>query len=174
MASAPPRPDPAADLWARLNDDERELIEQFTSQIPVPIGQMGHAFGLRIRSVTLPADISGLIKLCDDDVYEVQVNNTDAPVRQRFTVAHEIAHYMLHRELIGHDGIEDTILFRSRLSNRQETEANRLAAAILLPWEQVREWHLNVFGCEPTRDNLDNLASAFRTSSLAAGFRLSI
>lgn len=174
MAILPARPDPATDLWARLNQAEKELIEQFTSQIPVPVGQIGHAFGIRIRSVTLPADISGLIKLCDDDVYEIEVNNTDSPVRQRFTVAHEVAHYLLHRDLIGHDGIEDTILYRSRLSNRQEAEANRLAAAILLPWEQVRKWHLTEFGCEPTRENLDNLANAFRTSSLAAGFRLSI
>lgn len=174
MASAPERPDPAADLWARLNEADRAAIGAMSEQVPVPVGQIGQALGLRIRSVTLSPEISGLIKLCDDDVYEVHVNNTDAPVRQRFTVAHEIAHFLLHRDLIGNDGIEDSILYRSRLSNRQEAEANRLAAAILLPWEKVRNWHLENYACEPARENLESLANAFRTSSLAAGFRLSL
>jgi hypothetical protein len=166
--------DPAQELWSRLAPADREAIANYASQIPVPIGEIGRHFGLRIRSVTLPSDISGLIKLGDDGVYEIQVNNTDAPVRQRFTVAHEIAHYLLHREFIGLEGIEDSILYRSRLSNRQEAEANRLAAAILLPWSAVREWHLANYECEPERNNLDSLAAAFRTSSLAAGFRLNL
>lgn len=174
MATAPARPDPAADLWARLTDEQRGQISGFAAQVPVPVGQIGQALGLRIQSVTLPPNISGLIKLADDGVFEIQVNNTDAPVRQRFTVAHEIAHFLLHRELIDNDGIEDSILYRSKLSNRQEAEANRLAAAILLPWNEVRNWHLQNYGCEPARENLENLASAFKTSSLAAGFRLSL
>ncbi|MDP9139968.1 MAG: ImmA/IrrE family metallo-endopeptidase, partial [Pseudomonadota bacterium] len=59
-------------------------------------------------------------------------NRHDPPKRQRFTVAHEIAHFLLHRDDIG-DGISDDVLYRSNLSDKREQQANRLAADILMP-----------------------------------------
>jgi Zn-dependent peptidase ImmA (M78 family) len=145
----------------------------YLSREPVPVGAIADALSVEVVSITLSADISGLIRQISPqrEIYQIQVNNTDAAVRQRFTVAHEIAHYLLHRQQIGTDGITDSILFRSKLSDKTEAEANRLAAAILLPWERVMAWHEAHFGCSPKAEHIDEVARAFKVSSLAVGFR---
>jgi hypothetical protein len=169
----PPPGDPAEALWHRVAPEKVEQISILLNHTPVPIGEVASALGLDVISVTLPSDISGLIRKIspNEERYEIQVNNTDVPVRQRFTVAHEVAHFLIHRHMIGTDGITDSILYRSKLSDRNEAEANRLAAAMLLPWDKVREWHQVRYGCAPQAHNLDEIAKAFRVSGLAVGFR---
>jgi Zn-dependent peptidase ImmA (M78 family) len=165
--------DPAAALWLRVNDQERQLISPLLEETPVAIGQIAAQLAIDVVSLTLAPNISGLIKkvAADRDLYEIHVNNTDAPVRQRFTVAHEIAHYLLHRDQIGTDGITDSILYRSKLSDRTEAEANKLAAALLLPWIPVNRWHQARYGAPPTSEHIDVIATHFKVSSLAVGFR---
>ena len=67
-----------------------------------------------------------------DKSYRITINALENNQRKRFTVAHELAHLLLHRDDIG-DGITEDALLRSTLSNPQEAEANSLAAAILMP-----------------------------------------
>jgi hypothetical protein len=165
--------DPARQLWQRVGQEEMARIAPYLDSEPVPIGAIAQALSIDVVSITLPADISGLIRQMTPgmDAYQIQVNNTDAAVRQRFTVAHEVAHYLLHRAKIGTDGITDSILFRSKLSDRTEAEANRLAAAILLPWAKVQAWCQAHYGCSPQAEHLDEVAKAFKVSNLAVGFR---
>lgn len=72
--------------------------------------------------------------------------------RYRFTLAHELAHWRLHRHLYMHRANEPTLLqngnirpdhiFRSNSSDPKEVQANRLAACILMPREMIkRMWH---------------------------------
>lgn len=64
--------------------------------------------------------------------FEIVINANHPEVRRRFTIAHEIAHAVLHRDLIG-DGIEDDAQWRSGLADPIEYQANRMAADILMP-----------------------------------------
>lgn len=166
--------DPAIHLWNRVEMAEVSKIAHLFQSVPVPVGVIAEQLGLEVLSVTLPTDVSGLIRRTSEGKYQIEVNNTDVAVRQRFTVCHEIAHYLLHRSLIDLEGITDNILYRSKLSNRQEAEANKLGAAILLPWPTISQWHQSKYGIPPHKDNIDEIAAAFRTSSLAVGFRLGI
>jgi Zn-dependent peptidase ImmA (M78 family) len=50
----------------------------------------------------------------------------------RYTAAHEIAHFVLHRDLIG-DGIVDDAMYRSKKGDEIERQANAYATAILMP-----------------------------------------
>lgn len=59
----------------------------------------------------------------------IYVNKGHHVNRRRFTTAHEIAHFILHQDFIG-DGIADDGLYRSKLSNAMEAQANKLAADI--------------------------------------------
>ena len=174
MAIAIAQDDPATSLWLRADESDLMKFWVVLDSIPVRVGDIAVRLGIEVLSLTLSAEISGLIRKIDSGSYEIHVNNTDAPVRQRFTVCHEIAHYLLHRHLIDSEGITDNILYRSKLSSRQETEANRLGAAILLPWPKIYEWHFEQFGAPPNKGNIEQIASAFRASSLAVGFRLGI
>jgi Zn-dependent peptidase ImmA (M78 family) len=169
-----PPSDPAISLWLRAEESDLEKFWDVFVNVPVQVGLIAERLGLEVVSLTLPTEISGLIRRKADGSYEIHVNNTDAAVRQRFTVCHEIAHYLLHRSLIDAEGITDNILYRSKLSNRQEAEANKLGAAILLPWSKITEWHHERYGASPDKLNIEQIATAFRASSLAVGFRLGI
>jgi Zn-dependent peptidase ImmA (M78 family) len=120
--------------WRKITEAEREIIRPFLEEVPVRIATMARALGLEVKSATLRPRISGQIQPTSNSPsgYRIRVNRHEAKTRQRFTIAHEIAHYLLHRDFIG-DGIEDTILYRSTLSDPREAEANRMAAQLLMP-----------------------------------------
>src|SRR3546814_7195870 len=61
--------------------------------------------------------------------FAIYVNGSHPRVRRRFSIAHEIAHFALHRNLIG-DGVTDDAMYRSNLSSAVEVQANRMAADI--------------------------------------------
>jgi Zn-dependent peptidase ImmA (M78 family) len=110
-------------------------LRQFTAETPVKVGGLASALGLRVVLATLPINISGLIQP-DGTGFVVKINRFESKERQRFTIAHEIAHYLIHRDRIN-AGIVDSVLYRSKLSSRMEAEANRLAADIVMPSQAV-------------------------------------
>lgn len=124
--------------WNRLDPAVRAQIEAFQDAPPVRLPELARALGVPIKAATLGPGISGEIRPDDDGGFVIRINRHDPAKRQRFTVAHELAHYLLHRDEIG-TGIEDDVLYRSSLSDRREQQANRLAADILMPGELVAE-----------------------------------
>lgn len=174
MSAIIPSNDPAYDLWARVDEGDIAKFADCLNDVPVRVGDISKALGIQVLSKTLPVDISGMIRRHDDGIFQIIINNSDYSVRQRFTVCHEIAHFLLHRHFIDAEGITDTILYRSRLSSKLEVEANRLGAAILLPWRNVISWHLEKYSTPPHSGNIEAIARAFKASSLAVGFRLGI
>lgn len=117
--------------WNSLGETERKLILEFQKEYPIKVGALARQLGIEVYSSTLPANISGEIKEVDG-ITTVKINRHDTKQRQRFTLAHEISHFLLHKHLLG-KGIVDDVLYRSSQSTVIETEANRLAADILMP-----------------------------------------
>jgi Zn-dependent peptidase ImmA (M78 family) len=91
------------------------------------------------------------------------VNKLHSPRRQRFTLAHELAHYVLHRE--EQDLFSDKQFFRSNETNWMEAQANKLAANLLMPEHTFRN-HI-----ENGVTGLDDLAEIFGASSSAVKIR---
>ena len=93
--------------------------------------------------------ISGSILRDDNnETYSIYVNRKHPPNRRRFTIAHEIGHYIsflkgsYSKEVLEKNGaLEDyAIMFREEgKCSEAETEANLIAAEILMPEEKVRE-----------------------------------
>ena len=62
-------------------------------------------------------------------------------MRKRFTAAHELGHYIYHRDRIGsgvndnrkYRGIPHAPLYNDAIQAKEETEANRFAANLLMP-----------------------------------------
>ena len=118
----------------KLTDEENALIDEFQQSLPdkpVSIVRMARKFGLEVFRTKMAAGISGAIRRTKDG-YAIYANHAESETRRRFTYAHELAHYLLHREQIG-DGIRENALFRSNLANNLEVEANKIAADILVP-----------------------------------------
>ena len=125
--------------FSRLQLREQEIVHAHTQEIPVKLGPLANDLGLVVRVGTLPPGISGEIRPAEGDSerFVIRVNRHEKKERQRFTLAHEIAHYLLHRNLIS-SGLTDDIMYRSKLSDKYETEANRAAAELLMPASIIR------------------------------------
>lgn len=139
-----------------------EIVDAFLTDAPIRVDQLVVALGLQLSYAVL-GDVSGKIERAGK-TYKITVNGTDPRVRQRFTVAHEIGHYVLHRDLIG-DGIVDDAMYRSKLSDTYETQANQYAAYILMPPNLFRSKYREGVRSYP------DLARAFEVSSQAAEYR---
>src|SRR6516225_5201897 len=66
---------------------------------PVPLDTVGKYFSAQIRRAPLDDELSGMIFI-RDNVPIIGINATHHPHRQRFTLAHEIGHLVLHKHLI--------------------------------------------------------------------------
>lgn len=117
--------------WKSLNENQQGVIKKYQTALPVAVGSIAKEFGIKVLKSTMPGSISGEIREADSEI-TIKVNRHDIKERQRFTIAHEIAHFLLHRERLK-SGITDDVLYRSRLSDALEREANRLAADIIMP-----------------------------------------
>lgn len=160
--------------WDRINPAELEIIRPFLRSAPVRVAGIARALGIEVKAATLKPRISGQIQPSDTSPsgFRIRINRHEPSVRQRFTIAHECAHYLLHRDQIG-DGLEDTILYRSSLSDRREAEANRLAADLIMPRDLVTQ-SLRELGGRPTSAVAAELASKFEVSEAAMKIRLGL
>jgi Zn-dependent peptidase ImmA (M78 family) len=142
------------------------LIAQHQNEAPVNVAALAQAMGLNIYSAALPEGVSGKLFFDDHLGYVAHVNRAEDFDRQRFTAAHQIAHFILHRNEIVGDGIVDDVLYRSKLTAADEAEANTLAAEILMPWDLIDK--LTKKG---VRD-IGKLAEALQVSRTALAVRL--
>jgi IrrE N-terminal-like domain len=152
--------------------DAQEIIRAHQISPPVETVPIAESLGLKVYRVTgWPDRLSGKIARNSErggpSGYAIYVNAEHPRVRRRFTTAHEIAHFVLHRDLIG-DELLDDALYRSGLSNREEAEANRMAADILMPW------HLLNKAIESGMDTVPQLARHFDVSNSAMSIRLGV
>ena len=118
------------------------VVAEYLHTLPVDVNEIARALSIPVHKVPLPEGISGRLLKAEREegrpAYEIEVQASDHPRRQRFTIAHEIAHYVLHRDLI-EQSVTDDALYRSDLSDEYEAQANRLAAHILMPMGLVME-----------------------------------
>src|SRR5450759_2056384 len=78
----------------------RELLEaQGIRKAPIPVDKIAKALGVQIRYSPLDEELSGMIYI-KDGIPIIGVNALHHPNRQRFTIANELGHLALHREMI--------------------------------------------------------------------------
>ena len=155
-----------------LLSDAKEIVRQHQHEIPVDVVALARAMGATVYYFPNWDDnVSGMIRkdrrYGGSRGYIIYVNANHHPNRQRFTIAHEIAHIMLHEDLIG-DGITTDGLYRSGLSSSVEWGANRTAADILMPWPWIHRL------LDQGITDVVMLARRFRVSRDAMAIRLDL
>lgn len=115
---------------------------------PVDVWKVAQFLGFEVIPFEFPETISGMTFI-EEGVKSIGVNYYHHMTRQRFSIAHEIGHYLL-----GHEAYDDSnVHVNDRPSylnayNRQEGEANEFAAELLMPAASLRrdvaEYGLNV------------------------------
>lgn len=161
--------------WQRLDATVRNRIETHFGSTPVRISRVAEEFGLEVLLAPLAANVSGEIRPIEvwPRRYRIKINRYESLTRQRFTCAHELAHFFLHEERIN-SGIVDSVLYRSQLSNALEAEANRLAADLLMPFPLVRQYIDQFCGGDPNAVDPKLMAEHFQVSEMAMRFRLGV
>lgn len=154
-----------------------ELLEaKGNKSAPINLDVVAHRLGIIVNYTTLGEDISGLL-VVKEDRGVIGINSDHAPVRQRFTLAHEIGHYVLHRQNLGlFIDKKYSAVFRDSQSSkgkeRIEIQANQFAAALLMP-ATLLEKQVNMEGLDLGDDIVtEELAHEFGVSIQALGYRL--
>lgn len=155
-------------------DNEMKIVARHLNTAPVNLGAIFADLGISYRELPIGSGESGWIERTGDD-FEIVVNASDPEARRRFTAAHELAHYLIHRDLMDHGSrmmrhtdrlygaIEDNP--NSPFKRHHEVQANKLAAQIVMPAQLVRD---------KFRENPNHvaLAAEFEVSAQAMEIRL--
>jgi Zn-dependent peptidase ImmA (M78 family)/transcriptional regulator with XRE-family HTH domain len=117
----------------RAADQERRRLGLGFAPAP-NLEELFETQSVRTGVIDLPDDVSGLtINSRKTDVFIV-ANRLHAPVRRRFSFAHEYAHVLFDKQLLG------TVSRAEDRNEMIEVRANALAAAFLMPEEGVRRF----------------------------------
>ena len=154
--------------------------------VPVPIEDIADScFGLLVRDVEDMAAAPGCPELAPDqalsgllltDRGEIWVNAAEArewPPRRRFTIGHELGHWVLHRDAQRSVFCRSTTVQPEEQERPQsepipdiEEEASEFAAALLMPAELVRRHYADCGG------DFAEMCRRFDSSGAAMGKRL--
>jgi Zn-dependent peptidase ImmA (M78 family) len=146
---------------------------------PIDVERLAASVGLRVIATDdLGADVSGLL-VSRDGAASIAVRKTDPLVRRRFTIAHEIGHFVMRHHLrrneLVHADEHAQVMYRSPKASEGldplEVEANQFAASLLMPSKLVREEAAKLQ--RPIfEDDVKVLANAFKVSEQAMTIRL--
>jgi Zn-dependent peptidase ImmA (M78 family) len=146
------------------------LSESKIKRPPVPIEAMVRSRDIEIHFGKLE-DVSGLIVREGNHVF-IGINEDDSDNRQRFTLAHEFGHFLLHP---GQNAWYDR-KYRSEISSKavdvEEIEANFFAASILMPPDFLRKDQAQRYVDIEDGDAVKDLAKKYNVSTQAMNLRL--
>jgi len=157
---------------------EKTLREADTYRVPIQVDKVARSLNLTMEAAPLGDRISGLL-VVEDDRGAIGYNSAHSRARQRFTISHEIGHFLLHAKKGGKAElfIDSHVRFRpdesiSASRDRKEVEANQLGAALLIPkglvQEEIRRHDLDLDDEEAIR----SLAKEFNVSEPTLAHRL--
>lgn len=180
------RPSDRADAGRTAPDPWRsvfELINEAKEQEFVDLEALVATIGIDLDLHPYDAALAGTITR-PHDRWVIGVNAAHTLTRRRFTIAHAIGHYVMHRDLLalreGVPGVADArnyqqpaidILRNPHILPHHETEANRIAATLLMGTEKMRRLMAEgldadqiapLIGCAPAavRIRIEGLAEA--------------
>jgi Zn-dependent peptidase ImmA (M78 family) len=142
---------------------------------PIDIEKIAKSRGLKLVSYPLGDDVSGLLSIKDGTI---GYNQKESPVRKRFTIAHELAHFELHRDK-SDLFVDKQFLFRGKNSRDTpasqvlEQEANAFASAILMPTDLVKREVEKIEMDLGSEEAIKELARIFGVSTTAMSLRIS-
>jgi Zn-dependent peptidase ImmA (M78 family) len=162
---------PPSREYLNLPAEVREKIEDLLEEYPVRLGAIAKRLGIKVLLSTLPRGTSGQIGQ-EDGEFVIRVNRHEAKHRQRFTLAHEIAHFLLHHDrIVEEGGWSENVLLRSGQPMQIEYEANRLASDLVMPTALLEKATADYFG-PMTSEAIEDLARRFGVSTAAMEIKL--
>lgn len=136
------------------------IIDCGIRSLPIKPVKIAKYYGIKCKKIADDEmnNCSGKIKLIGKQVY-ILYNANDIPERQRFSIMHELGHYVL-----GH--LDDNVL-----TKENEESADRFAADVLMPACVL--WGLNIHKAEEIADlcNVSMQAANIRAERMEILYR---
>lgn len=164
----------------QIEDTATGLLEKLSlNYAPVPIKNIIKKLDIGLKPDELGEEISGLLVI-ENNRAVIGYNSEESIVRQRFTMAHEIGHFVLHCDKNAKNQLfVDSIMYRKNFSSesekRREMQANTFAASLLMPRKLVVtnfDELVETGGNLTDEDIIYELSSLFKVSSIAMTYRL--
>ena len=147
-------------------------------EVPIPIVAIMKSLNFQVVAGELKDEISGIIGI-DDDLAKnfksskvIAINNKDNVGHQRFTMAHELAHYLFDFD------VSNQIVYYNTYNtfedeNEEERRANYFAANLLMPEKKFKKEFDNVVIKNNLYVTVEKLSQIFQVSGEAVGRRIS-
>ena len=146
-----------------------DVFQRFGGPLPVDVEEIARKIGLQVVHRPASDDQSGML-VVKSGVAMVIANELHSETRKRFTIGHELGHFLMHwkpgREAFFRDGRS------SEGVHAQEIQANAFAAALLMPASVVRRLTEGKRITPLDVEEIDGLADTFGVSSQAMSIRL--
>lgn len=130
--------------YDKAKEKAKEVIkENCIIEPPIDTFSLVNKYGLNLSFIKLPEKFSNVAGFIDFKTSKVYANATDSSNRQAFTVAHELGHWLLHKDLYTKEPDKYQILLRQPINGinltPEEKEANCFAARLLVPKDMLIE-----------------------------------
>ncbi|MDF2116382.1 ImmA/IrrE family metallo-endopeptidase [Roseiarcaceae bacterium H3SJ34-1] len=155
----------------------RLIQEHGVRAAPVPLDRIVRAAGVVVQYSPFDGELSGMAFIKDGQPI-IGVNSLHSSTRQRFTLAHELGHILLHRPVLEASGVhvDKGSLRRDSLSSEgvddQEIEANNFAAELLMPEPLLAAALVGHDLDLEDEEAVQALAKKFKVSATALQFRV--
>lgn len=159
-----------------------ERLEELTSEIllnndmykiPVDVIKIANANDIKVYEGNLDKKISGAIRYKKEEgKFEILVNKNDVKTRQRFTIAHELGHFFLHKDFLESEELHVDIMYRTAEKEtdeekEREREVDYFAGALLMNRTLLEKMHNE-------NNSIQELADIFNVSISAMTVRLDV
>jgi Zn-dependent peptidase ImmA (M78 family) len=169
----------------KYRNQPKLLLEDFDLlTIPINIDKLAEKLEIELSKKDLNNNISGEITYNPtEDIAKIIINSKQSEQRQRFSIAHEIAHYIYDLDFSKENDIKDIQKHnRGEVVNPIERRADKFAEKLLMPYEKFTEEAIRIknekFGKSNnlTVSNIHSIAtelsSLFNVSKSAVYIRL--
>jgi len=170
-------------MSVKLKNDPRARARKVLEELriktaPIHVDKIAKTLGAVLRFSPLDEELSGMIFI-KDGIPVIGVNALHHPNRQRFTIAHEIGHLVMHRDRMSeqvHVDKQFRVLMRDSTSatgsEAIEVEANQFASELLIPSFLFDPSKITPSDIDDDAQ-LDVLAKKFRVSRQMLEYRIS-
>lgn len=149
-------------------EEIEEMADNLTSiysEPPIPVCEVARRQHMRVFKKNFGKHTNELSGFCDMTKGHIYINNDDMRLRQVFTIAHEIGHWILHKGKIGRDY---TYLpkGKSEFNDKPyEVDADYFAIALLMPRHLLKKY-------DRVKEHVTLLAKVFNVERTMMELRL--
>lgn len=138
-------------------------------RLPIDPYAIASNLGINVRTTPLAADTAGfIIKEQNEDRPTIYLNSGDGEQRRRFTLSHELGHFVTHRDEPVLAYVDKRDELASKGTDPAERWCNAFAAELLMPEAIVKKYWAEGMSSEEIRQKFDvsKAAIAVRLTSL--------